>query len=239
MNWTSSGGWHQEYGTIFYKSTGHADPMLKAWLEHVLEDVQDPLRLATLREGFGFGQGWLSPATGHCLKCHTIEEQRDQRGRLTGAVINWLAYGKKTTAADNDRPLTRFNHMAHLLFADCRQCHVTITQPPAVKEYASSFPGEGSWDAAQQWFGKAGLTHFHGNFEQIAKATCAACHTATKSGDSCLNCHSYHHPAPDGPADMLEWLRFRENNPAPTAPRRQPKDRGTLKPAVGAATTRP
>jgi hypothetical protein len=80
MNWTSSGGWHQEYGTIYYKSTGHADPLLKAWLEHVLEDVRDPLRLATLREGFGFDKGALSPATGHCLKCHTIEERRDQQG---------------------------------------------------------------------------------------------------------------------------------------------------------------
>jgi hypothetical protein len=223
MNWTSSGGWHQEYGTIYYKSTGHADPLLKAWLEHVLEDVRDPLRLATLREGFGFDKGALSPATGHCLKCHTIEERRDQQGQLTGAVINWLAYGKHTTPAGSDRPLTRYNHMSHLLAADCRQCHVTLTQPAAGQEYAAAFPGEGSWNAAANWFEKAGLARFHSNFEQISKTTCAECHTPAKSGDSCLQCHAYHHPAPDGPADMLEWLRFREANPAKTGTQRAGK----------------
>ena len=223
MNWTSSGGWHQEYGTIYYKSTGHADPLLKSWLEHVLEDVRDPLRLATLREGFGFDKGALSPATGHCLKCHTIEERRDQQGQLTGAVINWLAYGKHTTPAGSDRPLTRYNHMSHLLAADCRQCHVTITQPAAGREYATAFPGEGSWNAATNWFEKAGLAHFHSNFEQISKTTCAECHTPTKSGDSCLQCHAYHHPAPDGPADMLEWLRFHEANPAKAGTQRASK----------------
>lgn len=223
MNWTSAGGWHQEYGTIYYKSTGHADPLLKAWLEHVLEDVRDPLRLATLREAFGFDKGALSPATGHCLKCHTIEEHRDQRGQLTGAVINWLAYGKHTTPAGSDRPLTRYNHMSHLLAADCRQCHVTLTQPAAGQEYASVFPGEGSWNAASNWFEKAGLALFHSNFEQISKTTCAECHTSAKSGDSCLQCHTYHHPAPDGPADMLEWLRSHEANPAKTGTQRAGK----------------
>jgi hypothetical protein len=213
MNWTSSGGWHQEYGTIYYKSTGHADPLLKAWLDHILEDVRDPLRLATLREGFGFDKGTLSPATGHCLKCHTVEERRDQQGRLTGAVINWLAYGKHTTPAGSDRPLTRYNHMSHLLAADCRQCHLTQTQPAAGDEYRTAFPGEDSWNASSNWFEKAGLAQFHSNFKQISKSTCAECHTPAKSGDSCLQCHSYHHPAPDGPADMLEWLRFRELNP--------------------------
>jgi len=223
MNWTSSGGWHHEYGTIYYKSTGHADPLLKAWLEHVLEDVRDPLRLATLREGFGFAQGALSPATGHCLKCHTIEERRDQQGQLTGAVVNWLAYGKHTTPAGSDRPLTRYNHMSHLLAADCRQCHVTVSQSATGQEYAAAFPGENSWNPASNWFEKAGLARFHSNFEQISKSTCAECHTQVKSGDSCLQCHAYHHPAPDGPADMLEWLRFREANPAKTAPQRAGK----------------
>lgn len=223
MNWTSSGGWHQEYGIIYYKSTGHADPLLKAWLEHVLEDVRDPLRLATLREGFGFAQGALSPATGHCLKCHTVEERRDQQGRLTGAAINWLAYGKHTTAAESDRPLTRYNHMSHLLAADCRQCHVTVNKPASGQEYAAAFPGEDSWNPAGNWFEKAGITRFHSNFEQIAKSTCAECHTAVKSGDSCLQCHAYHHPAPDGPGDMLEWLRFREASPAKTSLQRAMK----------------
>lgn len=223
MNWTAFGGWHQEYGTIYYKSTGHADPLLKAWLEHILEDVSDPLRLATLREGFGFAQGTLSPATGHCLKCHTVEERRDQQGRLTGAVINWLAYGKHASPAGSDRPLTRYNHMSHLLAADCRQCHVTVEKPGTGKEYAAAFPGEGSWNSSGNWFEKAGITGFHSNFEQIAKSTCAQCHTPVKSGDNCLQCHAYHHPAPDGPADMLEWLRFREANP-PKSPRRPKKE---------------
>ncbi|MEZ5383957.1 MAG: hypothetical protein R3F13_00435 [Prosthecobacter sp.] len=230
INWTSSGGWHQEYGTIYYKSTGHADPLLKAWLEHILEDVRDPLRLATLREGLGFDKGTLSPTTGHCLKCHTIEERRNQQGRLVGAVINWHAYGKHTTPAKSDRPLTRYNHMSHLLAADCRQCHVTVTQPPAGREYAAAFPGEGSWNSADNWFEKAGLARFHSNFEQIPKSTCAECHTPKQSGDSCLQCHAYHHPAPDGPADMLEWLRFREANPLKAGSKR-----GGKRPAASAA----
>ena len=223
MNWTSAGGWHQEYGVVYYQSTGHGDPLLKAWLEHVLEDIKDPLRLATLREGFGFNQGMLSPATGHCLKCHTVDERRDAKGSLVGATINWLSYGKKNGPGDDDRPLTHYNHMSHLLFADCRVCHSTQTQAAPGQDYAAAFPGEGSWDADNNWFSKAGVGDFHGNFEQISKATCASCHTANQSGDGCLQCHSYHHPAPDGAADMIEWLRFRESKPTPAVPQREKK----------------
>lgn len=216
--WAGAGGWHQQFGVIYYKSTGHADPLLKAWIEHVLEDVKDPLRLATLREGFGFQLGTLSQATGHCLKCHTIDERRDAEGKLVGALINWHSYGKKT-AVDDDRPLTHFNHMSHLLFANCRQCHTTNQAPGAAEKYAAAFPGDDSWDMETKWFKQADATQYHSNFEQISKSTCADCHTAKKSGDNCLQCHSYHHPAPDGAADMLKWLRFRESRPSRDMPK--------------------
>jgi len=229
-NWSTSGGWHQEYGVIYYKSTGHADPLLKAWLEHVLEDVKDPLRLATLREGFGFSQGTLSPATGHCLKCHTIDEQRDGQGKLAGALINWSSYGKKKSPAEDDRPLTHYNHMAHLLFADCRRCHSTNVREGSKEKYAAAFPGEDNWDPDGHWFKKADVTKFHGNFEQISKSTCADCHTAKKTGDNCLQCHRYHHPAPDGAADMLKWLRFRESRPSSASDNEnQPSESAALK----------
>lgn len=241
-NWTSLGGWHQEYGTIYYKSSGHADPLLKAWLEHVLEDVKDPLRLATLREGLDFQKGALSQATGHCLKCHSIDERRDARGQLSGAVINWLSYGKKASKAETDRPLTRFNHMAHLLFADCRQCHITATETAAGKgRYADAFPGEQGWSEAEQWFVKASPAFFRSNFEQISKSSCAACHVPEKSGDNCLQCHQYHHPLPDGPADMLEWLRVREARPNPALPgsKLRPKSSKTKSPNAETAQSAP
>ncbi len=185
VNWAARGGWYQQYGTLYYRSTGHADPLLKNWLDALAGQVSSPLALAQLKEGFDFQSGVESKTSGSCLKCHAVDEIRDASGSLTGARVRWESNASGTPG----HPLTRYDHATHLLLTDCRSCHKTSTEET---NFLTAFPESDDWDATSNWSSKADPLVFQSNFKTIMKDTCVECHQPDKAGDSCIQCHFYH-----------------------------------------------
>lgn len=182
--WAARGGWYQQYGALYYRSTGHADPLIRSWLDQLAAKVDSPLFRAQFNEGFDFRSGIESTSSGSCLKCHAVEEIRNESGLLSGARIRWNSTGESP-----GETLTRYDHATHLLLTDCRTCHATETDKPG---FITSFPEAADWDESSNWSTKADPFKFISNFKAIRKQTCADCHQADKAGDGCIQCHIYH-----------------------------------------------
>ncbi|QDU55196.1 hypothetical protein [Aeoliella mucimassa] len=150
--------------SIRYQPTGHADPLLKAWLEAIVSIRDQPLRESLLAEFTGPG------ALGRCTVCHSI----DSSDLSTGLQIHWKSHDRR----GDPRGFTRFSHAPHLLpreLRDCTACH-------ALDPNAST---EGSYSGYNP-------QAFTSEFAAINKATCAACHRSGAVSDRCTECHNYH-----------------------------------------------
>ncbi|MFD2256091.1 hypothetical protein ACFSSA_05325 [Luteolibacter algae] len=188
ITWAARGGWYEQYGALYYRSTGHADPLIRNWLDSLAANVSSPLALAQFKEGFDFLSGSESKASGSCLKCHAVDEIRDESGKLASARINWFSQAE----AEARHSLTRYNHATHLLLTDCRSCHQTQT---GGESFLTSFPESGDWDESADWSAKADPAEYLSNFKPIIKQTCVECHQPGKAGDGCIQCHVYHKDA--------------------------------------------
>ena len=83
-----------------HRPAGHADPVLRAWLDHTSADPASPFK-AELRHP--------QKGPGRCAKCHVLE----------GAALStpWT-YAPRTSKAQ-----TRFAHGTHLGLRTCIECH--------------------------------------------------------------------------------------------------------------------
>ena len=187
--WASQGGWFQQFGVVSYRSKGHADPLIRDWLDALASRVDDPLARTQLADGFDFRRGSAASTTGQCFKCHSVDETRDQNNKLVGARINWHSITEQRPHGS----LTRYKHSTHLLLTDCRSCHST-RQNPDPNAYLQAFPGEDDWNQSANWSKKANPGIFKSNFSVIRKNDCAQCHNPFKAGEHCTQCHKYHRP---------------------------------------------
>ena len=187
--WASQGGWFHQFGVVSYRSKGHADPLIRDWLDALASRVDDPLARTQLADGFDFRRGSAASTSGQCFKCHSVDETRDQNNNLVGARINWHSI----TELRPHGSLTRYKHSTHLLLTDCRSCHST-RQNAAPDAYLQAFPGENDWDHSANWSKKANPGTFQSNFSIIRKNDCAQCHNPFKAGEHCTQCHKYHRP---------------------------------------------
>jgi len=162
-----AGPWSRDDATfaLRYRPTGHADPMLAAWLNLLVSmpNIEGkPLAAAMLKE-------LSSPtAAGLCASCHSIERSAD--GQL---AINWRPY-----EGNMARTFTKFSHAPHLLqpqLSDCTSCHTIADSAKTATAYANFNPRE-----------------FVHDFRPMSKQHCAECHTAKAAGDRCQSCHNYH-----------------------------------------------
>ncbi|QNN23751.1 hypothetical protein HED60_16225 [Planctomycetales bacterium ZRK34] len=164
----AAGGWYRDdYAyAIFYRPTGHADPMVTAWLKA----TADPAPSAEVPAVAGIFSAMTVPTeSGLCAKCHTID---------TIGPDNFKMHFNSRVALIANRRFTRFTHRPHLIqptLETCTACH-------QLDEKADTQAGFENRDP---------LT-FTSNFTPISKATCASCHTPGAAGDSCLQCHNYH-----------------------------------------------
>ncbi len=188
--WATRGGWYQQYGVVSYRSTGHADPLLKHWLDELARRIDDPLVLAHFAEGFDFRRGSAASSSGQCFKCHSVDEVRDENDKLTGSRINWQGL----MSSSPNVSLTRYDHSTHLLLMDCRSCHYSRIGTDA-EGYLKAYPGVDDWDYAKNWSLKGNPACFQSSFSPIQKRTCASCHNSSKAGAHCTQCHKYHKPS--------------------------------------------
>ncbi|MDP3920632.1 MAG: cytochrome c3 family protein [Candidatus Omnitrophota bacterium] len=166
-------GWFADYLELRYKPAGHADPVMKNWVDFGLraESSSEDMRAALLSSNQGGGR---------CTKCHAVTESTSAAGDKSLAV-EWALRGPAV------RDHTQFNHAVHMNLLQgetaCLTCHVM--DPEA--DFSVSFESS----RADQ---------FVSSFKAISKDTCTQCHgaksakeTGSKVRDNCLLCHTYHH----------------------------------------------
>jgi hypothetical protein len=164
--WASAGGWYRDEFTLRYRPAGHADTMMRSWLDAAggaasmeAKDSAGQILAALTKKG----------APGLCVKCHSVDKAPS--GKF---VFNWKGHTPKS----NSHTFTKYSHTAHFSLLDekgCLDCH-TLNKKA---EYKASFKGHDP-------------KKFDGNFNPITRETCAACHTQDQAGSDCLICHNYH-----------------------------------------------
>lgn len=178
------GGWFGDYLELRYQPTGHADPVVKAWIETALLIAADgDANAIALRDGVIDAK----EGPGACIKCHAVTAAGD----AAALTVDWRF------RAAVDRPYDHYSHRAHLSLVQagstamestsmgCRFCHRLDDNAP----FAASFD---DFDPST----------FAANFKGIQAETCAQCHIEGEVRQDCQLCHRYHLPATFKPSMM-------------------------------------
>jgi len=173
------GGWYGDGTEIRYKPGGHADPVVKAWLEFAIaaaagaEDEDDRSRAEAMRNQLLS----VSDGPGGCIKCHAVSAPSPTDGQNAAADV--MLNIEWTRPGATDRFYTRFAHKPHITLlgpgAGCRACH----KLDETADYGKSFK---TWDASA----------FVSNFKAIGIGTCTTCHAKGQVREDCQLCHLYH-----------------------------------------------
>jgi hypothetical protein len=211
-------GWRLDPDTVAirFRPRGHADPLLKRWLDAAVAPA-GATQLGAME--YALASLATSEADGKCAKCHSVDITPDAR------QVNW--HQKRRDL--KQRGFTRYVHRPHLIqpkLRDCVACH-SLDGPAAAPEAAlpeaatppsdtesgeatdaatAEAPAETAPDAGPPAVDRSkGYAHgfedrnpatFTSNFAPLDQATCRTCHQAGAASNSCLNCHNYHvHPA--------------------------------------------
>lgn len=191
------GGWYigDADHTIRYRSSRHADPLVRDWIEAALsalpangESTAVPELLAILASPTSSGYQMTGPvASGRCIMCHTIDED----GRTESMVVNWTSkkHGKQ------DSRLVRFSHSPHLTMpkqTECQYCHQLASTSNSAETFRADFFTRHAEHGHWQPVTSPSAARVSG-FVPLSAEKCASCHIPDSAGDSCLNCHTYHH----------------------------------------------
>lgn len=175
------GGWYANGLQLRYKPTGHADPVVRAWLEFAL----DPSLSASQHERdrvYGLTRELIDPqgGPGNCVSCHAVSAtQAGGKDALKEPGPNDLLGLHWKARATGARSHVRYSHRPHVNLLgpgkECEQCHVLDPQA----QYSEGF-------------GQLNPHHYTSNFKQIRVEQCTTCHGAGQVRNDCLTCHEYH-----------------------------------------------
>ena len=162
-DWAAAGGWYREEFTLYFRPTGHEDPLLKTWLEAAASASEN----AGSQEVFDLLVDPKSP--GRCIKCHSVD-------RLEGAMatVNWSG----VKPVENRHNFTVFRHTSHFSLLDeegCLLCHDLNPETNVMDNFKDPIS-----------------TALVSNFKPIKRTSCTGCHPKTEPGAGCLTCHNYH-----------------------------------------------
>ena len=171
------GGWYGDIVDLIYRPSGHADPVIKAWLEMAIsaksddDDVSE--RISDMREELLSARD----GAGACVKCHAVTQDTEE-GPLR---IEWN-YHK-----DTGQSYQTYSHGQHLSLvnpqgvklADPTQGCATCHKLDQKADFASGF---------KDFNPKT----FSSNFASLNKQACVQCHTEGRVRQDCQLCHDYH-----------------------------------------------
>lgn len=186
-----SPGFHASGAMLDYRATGHADKVMRTLLDiaaaHVTDYSGDVGSDASPAERM-LKQLGHRDASGHCLKCHTL----DARGETVR--INWTPRKPKTMPGefvnllDSHPSLSEIDQSPHdqkiLLDAKCESCHAV--QQDRLDFYRQEFVLS---DGMPNTNRDCGLT---AGLNRMTTTSCVKCHTPEVAGDNCVQCHNYH-----------------------------------------------
>ena len=167
------GGWFYEAYTLRYRPSGHADWLIKTWVDYLLDGVASNAQVLSLRNTF-----ISEDQPGACFKCHSVETNDESN---SGLKVNW--YGIRTQA--NVHGFNRFAHKSHLELVShppsgssmqgCQSCHTLNTDSDSSQSYKEL-------DASV----------FESDYFDLKNETCATCHEKEEALQTCTLCHNYH-----------------------------------------------
>ncbi|MCA9013839.1 MAG: hypothetical protein KDA77_00785 [Planctomycetaceae bacterium] len=179
--------------TVRYRPLGHADPLLKGWLDQAVQEKQQRLDSDSMWQIFsnptasGTEASHGALASGRCLMCHSVDKD-PVSGR---SQINW----QPLPTQQAKEQFTQFSHAPHLTMGqrqNCESCHTfgpSGTENAAIlqSDYFVRDPSNLFWLINQN----SQQTCTSG-FKPISQQTCVTCHNTTTATQSCLQCHNYH-----------------------------------------------
>ena len=171
------GGWYGDLLELIYRPSGHADPVLKGWLNLAVaaggEDEEALERAEKMRARL------LSPkeGPGACIKCHVVTRDAED-GPLR---IEWR-YHK-----DEARKYQSYSHRRHLRLVDPRG--VKLADPNKGCTTCHGLDANADFEAGFKDYDPA---TYSSNFVSMKKETCVQCHTQGRVRQDCQLCHNYH-----------------------------------------------
>lgn len=181
-SWVREGGWYRtkKDGAVRYRSSGHADPFVRAWFDvagsfaHTGDRAGDAASAAEQL----FAGLEESSATGKCAYCHSVDPAPSSRGALGPARrVNW---GPFDPDPNQKRP-TEFRHQPHFSLDDAEVCDTCHTMREIDGEEFAEAYAEDSEPSGHLL-----------NFSPIGRQVCGDCHTQRAANDDCVTCHNYH-----------------------------------------------
>lgn len=151
---------------VSYRSGGHADSLLKTWLELLAATPNSNIRPETSEL---FTQLTSTHGIGTCKSCHTVDQLADDTFN-----VNWKPEYRDVSL----REFTRFSHGPHVMqpvLNDCSHCHNLDPEKSNKDSFASLDPREAI-----------------SNFHPIVKDNCTSCHREGATDNGCTQCHNYH-----------------------------------------------
>ena len=187
--------------SIRYRPHGHADPLLKSWIDATVQssslptkdrnakqDTLDRLFRILLNPSASGTVDTKGPvSSGRCLQCHTV----DKNPETNNLHVNWKI--KNPTHPQNE--FTFFSHASHILTTTgetCKTCHdinqkrdleSDYLRPEFFRREASNFEWVNNTNAQQTCTS---------GFSPIRKQACIKCHNDNLVGQNCHQCHKYH-----------------------------------------------
>jgi hypothetical protein len=152
-----------------YVALGHADPVVKSWIQFGLGLTQQATNTEQRQFAIGFRDSLADPTNGagRCVKCHSMSEK--VLGARAIREIAWHHRGSEL------RPHTVFSHGKHLGVANCLSCHVLNFKA----DFTTQFKGFDPTTAVS-------------SFKPISMVSCTPCHAEGKVRSDCFLCHRYH-----------------------------------------------
>ncbi|MEM7357969.1 MAG: hypothetical protein AAF431_02600 [Pseudomonadota bacterium] len=172
----AAGGWYFEDFYLRYRPSGHADRLIVAWVELLINNTDSAMQSAMMSNVLS------KDSPGTCIKCHSVDRQ--QIAGITRQTVNWL--GKKASLTKHG-----FNSFAH-------QSHI------AVIKHANSDLGVDEVDGCQAChkpnrdsdsslaYEQEILADFQSDFYNLDKQQCIECHQPETQLANCTQCHNYH-----------------------------------------------
>jgi hypothetical protein len=159
---------------LTYTPGGHADPVLKAWIEHVSAMARGKDKERRQVAGEALEALIDKDAAGACGKCHGAALRAAPAERV---ALAWKRAGREPA------PHQKYSHGPHLGLVDpdagCKTCH-ELNAESGYARYFNAKPGKPQ--------------AYQSNFTGIRKEACVECHQEGQVHSACQVCHSYHLP---------------------------------------------
>jgi predicted CXXCH cytochrome family protein len=175
------GGWYVKGLDLRYKPQGHADPLLRAWLDFAVDPRGAGVEPGDAERFVHFRADAIDrrDGPGNCTSCHAVSDAEASGRQAITAPPAAALLGIEWQPNPAVRPYVHYSHRPHLNLLGpekgCEQCHVLDQQA----DYAASF-------------GQLNPHDYISNFKQMRVEQCANCHGAGRVRNDCLTCHEYH-----------------------------------------------